>query len=152
MGILTRRCDITPTARDRGLECRHPGNRLVCFNWVCQGSTGLLATHVGIWGAPTRALQYVSICGSVVLFVAGTFAKWKPRVTAFTATGASAAIWCFYAPALIRTLRSLPTSMTMQSTLMVFAPVFLLVLTTAYAVTDIARGYRAARPGPLSHV
>jgi len=98
----------------------------------------------GIWGAPTSPLQYISICGSFALFVAGVLAKWRPRVTAFTALAASIAMWCFYAPALIHTLHSLPTSMTLQSSLVALTPVVLLVLSTASATKDIAKRYRAA--------
>jgi len=98
----------------------------------------------GIWGAPTSPLQYVSICGSLALFVAGILAKWRPQETAFTAIGASVAIWCFYAPAVIHTIHSLPTNMTMQSSLVAFTPVVLLVFTSAYAIMDIARRHRAA--------
>jgi hypothetical protein len=98
----------------------------------------------GVWGAPTSPLQYVSICGSLVLFVAGILARWIPRATAFTAMGASVAMWCFYAPALIHTLRTLPTSMTLQSSWVAFTPVVLLVASTAYAITNITRRHRAA--------
>jgi len=71
----------------------------------------------GIWGAPTSPLQYVSICGSVALLVAGSLAKWAPRSTAFTTMGASVAMWCFYAPALIHTIRALPHGITLRSSL-----------------------------------
>jgi hypothetical protein len=98
----------------------------------------------GIWGSPTSPLQYVSICGSLALFVAGILARWMPRATALTAMGASVAMWCFYALALIHTLRSLPTNMTLQSSLVAFTPVALLVASTAYAITNIARSHRAA--------
>ena len=98
----------------------------------------------GIWGAPTSPLQYVSVCGSLALFVGGILAKWRPRATAFTAMGASVAMWCFYAPALIHSIRSMPTGMTLQSSLVAFAPVVLLILSTAYAIADIARKCRAA--------
>jgi|ERR1035437_817111 hypothetical protein len=98
----------------------------------------------GIWGAPTSPLQYISICGSLALFVAGILTKWRPRTTAFVALGASIAMWCFYAPALIHTLRALPTSMTVRSGLVAFTPVVLLVVSTAYSITDIAKKHRAA--------
>lgn len=98
----------------------------------------------GIWGAPTSPLQYVSICGSLALLVAGVLAKWRPRATAVMAMSATIAMWCFYAPAMIHTIHSLPASMTTQSSLMTFTPMVLLVISTACAVKDIARKYRAA--------
>ena len=94
-----------------------------------------------IWGAPTSPLQYVSICGSLVLLIAGILVKPRPRAAAFTALGASVAIWCFYAPALIHTLTSLPISMTVQA-LWAFTPVVLLIVGTAHAIIAVARTSR----------
>jgi hypothetical protein len=65
-------------------------------------------------------------------------------MSAFTAMGASIAMWCFYAPALIQTVNSLPTSMTVKSSLVALTPVVLLVLSTASATKETAKGYRAA--------
>jgi hypothetical protein len=86
-------------------------------------------------------LQYVSIGGSLVLLIAGILVKWKPRAAAFTAIGASVAIWCFYAPALIHTLSSLPTGMTVQA-FWAFTPVVLLIVGTAHALIAVARTSR----------
>jgi hypothetical protein len=101
----------------------------------------------GMWGAPTTPLQYVSLGGSLVLLIAGIVAKWKARASAFAAVGACVAIWCFYAPAVIHTLRSLPTSRIVEQTLWAFTPVVLLVVSSVYAVTAIARTGRPIRIG-----
>jgi hypothetical protein len=98
----------------------------------------------GIWGAPTSPLQYVSICGSLALLIAGLVSKWKRRAAEFTAVGASLVIWCFYAPALIHTLAAWPTKVTVQAGLIAFTPVFLLVMSTVHAINVIAGTYRAA--------
>ena len=107
-----------------------------------------------IWGAPTTPLQYVSLGGSLGLLVAGIVAMWKARFAGFTAAGASVAIWCFYAPAVIYTVRSLPTTLralptgrVVEQTLWVFTPVVLLIVSSIYAVRAIARTGRPMRVG-----
>jgi hypothetical protein len=98
----------------------------------------------GIWGAPTSPWQYVSICGSLALLIAGLVSRWKRRAAAFTAVGASLALWCFYAPALIHSLAAWPTKVTVQAGLMAFTPLFLLVMSTVHAIIVMAGTYRAA--------
>ena len=100
----------------------------------------------GIWGAPTSPLQYVSILGSLTLLVAGTRAKWRPRTRAFTAVCAIIAIWCFYGPAVIHTLRQLPSNMGVPEATFAFAPVALLVASTTYAVVIFMRLPRVRPP------
>jgi hypothetical protein len=67
----------------------------------------MTAVHVlylllgGLYGAPTTATQYVSLVGSVILFVAGAIAFFSSRVAAIIALIGSLAMWCFYVPALV---------------------------------------------------
>ena len=105
---------------------------------------------MAIWGAPTSPLEFVSICGSVVLFIAGVLAKWRPRAAAMTALCASAAIWSFYAPSLFGTFIRVPyinllvqpqhyLRWVFRSFLVGLIPAVLLVVTTYQAVAILRR-------------
>ncbi|HXQ24917.1 MAG TPA: hypothetical protein VN822_00775 [Candidatus Acidoferrales bacterium] len=54
-----------------------------------------------IWGAPRFALHYVSFSGSCLLVVASMAAPFRWRAGAIVALTGSAAVWCFFAPAII---------------------------------------------------
>ena len=95
-----------------------------------------------IWGAPTSPAQYVSLCGSLLLLTAAVPAARKPRTAAFMAVGACAAIWCFYAPALMHTFGSLPPAMPVYLMAWAFVPVVMLVISTIHAVIGILRPVR----------
>lgn len=56
-------------------------------------------------GAPVDPLELVSLVGSLGLIVAAYLSLFKPHAAARLALLASLAIWCFYGPAIARTVR-----------------------------------------------
>ena len=96
-----------------------------------------------IWGAPTSPTQYLSLCGSLVLLIAASLAKWKPRMAAVTALCAIAAIWCFYAPALVYSLVRLPYSaLLLPSYFVALIPAVLLTASSYYAIAYLRQSKR----------
>ena len=102
-----------------------------------------------IWGAPTSRTQYISLCGSLALLIAGLLAIRKARAAATTAFCASVAIWSFYGPALLvtlvrllnSTLASNPSRVVrlLESSLLALIPVGLLIASTYHALVSLRR-------------
>ena len=55
-------------------------------------------------GVPVDTLEFVSLAGSLGLFVAAYLSLFKPNAAARLALPAALAIWCFYGPAIARTV------------------------------------------------
>jgi hypothetical protein len=81
--------------------------------------TGLLLTAQtywmlawAIWGAPTNTWEYLALLGSLTLLIAGILHIWRRRAATYLAAISEVLIWCFYAPTLFFTFRSIlsPTS------------------------------------------
>jgi hypothetical protein len=59
-----------------------------------------------IYGAPSNPLELVSLLGSLGLLVAAYISLFKPQAAAKLALIACLAIWCFYAPAIAKSIRT----------------------------------------------
>jgi hypothetical protein len=92
-----------------------PGGILYLVTAVATGAQVYWLMMWAIWGAPTSPIQYVSLCRSLVLLIAASLAKWNPRLAAVIALWAIAAIWCFYAPALVYSVVRLRTALLLQA-------------------------------------
>lgn len=57
-------------------------------------------------GAPSHPLEFVSLLGSLGLVVAAYLSLFRPHVAAKLALLASLAAWCFYGPAIARTVET----------------------------------------------
>jgi hypothetical protein len=57
-------------------------------------------------GAPSHPLEFVSLLGSLGLVVAAYVSLFRPHVAAKLALLASLAVWCFYGPAIARTVEN----------------------------------------------
>jgi len=60
-----------------------------------------LAAH----GAPSNPLELVSLLGSLCLLIAAYVSLFKPHAAARLALIACLAIWCFYGPAVAKSIR-----------------------------------------------
>jgi hypothetical protein len=60
---------------------------------------------LAVLGGPVNPLEFVSLAGSLCLIVAAYLSLFKPHAAARLAWLASLAIWCFYGPAIARTIR-----------------------------------------------
>jgi hypothetical protein len=94
----------------------------------------------GVWGRPSHPLQYVSLIASLALILASFLSLYRSRQAAWLALVATLAIWVFFGPAAVVTLKQLLTSARVFRPL-VFLPPVLLLATTSYAVMA----------GPLRH-
>jgi hypothetical protein len=56
-------------------------------------------------GAPSNPLELVSLLGSLCLLIAAYVSLFKPRAAARLALIACLAIWCFYGPAVAKSIR-----------------------------------------------
>ena len=79
-----------------------------CLYFVASVITGfhiytLLALTA--YGAPSNPLELVSLLGSLCLLIAAYVSLFKPYVAARLALVACLAIWCFYGPAIARSIR-----------------------------------------------
>jgi hypothetical protein len=59
---------------------------------------------LAVLGVPVNPLEFVSLAGSLGLLVAAYLSLFKPSAAARLALLASLAIWCFYGPAIVRTV------------------------------------------------
>ncbi|MGD0506881.1 MAG: hypothetical protein ABSA27_03740 [Terriglobales bacterium] len=59
---------------------------------------------LAVLGAPVSPLELVSLVGSLCLIVAAYLSLFKPHAAARLALLAALAIWCFYGPAIARTV------------------------------------------------
>ncbi len=59
-----------------------------------------------VYGAPFNPLELVSLLGSLCLFVAAYLSLFRPYAAGRLALIACLAIWCFYGPAIARTVRT----------------------------------------------
>lgn len=57
---------------------------------------------LAVIGVPVNPLEFVSLAGSLGLFIAAYLSLLKPNAAARLALLASLAIWCFYGPAIVR--------------------------------------------------
>ena len=79
-----------------------------CLYFVASVITGfhvyaLLAPAV--YGAPWNPLELVSLLGSLCLMIAAYVSLFKPYAAARLALIACLAIWCFYGPAIAKSIR-----------------------------------------------
>jgi hypothetical protein len=61
-----------------------------------------------VYGAPFNPLELVSLLGSLCLLIAAYVSLFKPHAAARLALVASLAIWCFYGPAITKSMRTKP--------------------------------------------
>jgi hypothetical protein len=61
---------------------------------------------VVVYGAPFNPLELVALLGSLCLLLAAYVSLFKPYAAARLALLASLAIWCFYGPAIARSIRT----------------------------------------------
>ena len=79
-----------------------------CLYFVASVITGF---HVGtllapaVYGAPWNPLELVSLLGSLCLFIAAYVSLFKPNAAARLALIACLAMWCFYGPAIAKSIR-----------------------------------------------
>lgn len=72
----------------------------------------LTAFHVyallslGIFGVPRDVMELFSLCGSLCLIVSAYISLFRPRLAAKIALLASLGVWCFYAPAIVATVKA----------------------------------------------
>jgi hypothetical protein len=59
-----------------------------------------------IYGAPSNPLELVSLLGSLALLIAAYISLFKPHAAAKVALIACLAIWCFYGPAIAKSVRT----------------------------------------------
>jgi hypothetical protein len=79
-----------------------------CLYFVTSVSTGfhvytLLA--LAVYGAPSNPLELVSLLGSLCLLIAAYVSLFKPNAAAKLALITCLAIWCFYGPAIAKSIR-----------------------------------------------
>jgi hypothetical protein len=68
--------------------------------------TAIHLLFLALAGAPLHPLQILCLAGSACLIVAGFLSLFKPYTAARLALLASLAMWCFYGPAIARTIRT----------------------------------------------
>jgi hypothetical protein len=61
---------------------------------------------LAVYGTPSNPLELVALLGSLCLLVAAYISLFKPRGAARLALLASLAIWCFYGPAIAKSIRT----------------------------------------------
>ncbi len=61
---------------------------------------------LSLYGVPINPLEFVSLLGSLCLLIAAYLSLFNPRAAAKVALLASLLIWCFYAPALAKSIRT----------------------------------------------
>ncbi len=92
-------------AAGRMIVCMFP----FCLYFIASVFTGF---HVykflapAIYGAPSNPLELVSLLGSLVLLISAYLSLFKPRAAAKLALIACLAIWCFYGPAIAKSIRT----------------------------------------------
>ncbi len=59
-----------------------------------------------IYGAPSNPLELVSLLGSLGLLIAAYISLFRPHAAAKLALIACLAIWCFYGPAIAKSVRT----------------------------------------------
>ena len=59
-----------------------------------------------LYGAPFNILELVALLGSFCLLIAAYVSLFKPRVAGQLALIACLAMWCFYAPAIVKVVRT----------------------------------------------
>jgi hypothetical protein len=60
---------------------------------------------LAVYGAPANPLELVSLLGSLCLLIAAYISLFKPNAAARLALIACLAIWCFYGPAIAKSVR-----------------------------------------------
>ena len=60
---------------------------------------------LAVYGAPSNPLELVSLLGSLCLLIAAYVSLFKPNAAAKLALIACLAIWCFYGPAIAKSVR-----------------------------------------------
>jgi len=61
---------------------------------------------LAVYGAPFNPLELLSLLGSLCLLIAAYVSLFKPYAAARLALIACLAIWCFYGPAVAKTIRT----------------------------------------------
>lgn len=61
---------------------------------------------LGLYGAPSNPFEFVSLLGSLCLLIAAYVSLSKPNAAAKIALLASLMIWCFYGPAIAKSVRT----------------------------------------------
>jgi hypothetical protein len=79
-----------------------------CLYFVAGVITGfhvLTLLALAVYGAPSSPLELVSLMGSLGLVIAAYVSLFKPHAAARLALLASLAVWCFYGPAIAKSIR-----------------------------------------------
>jgi len=61
---------------------------------------------LAVYGAPSNPLELVSLLGSLCLLIAAYVSLFKPNAAARLALIACLAIWCFYGPAIAKSVQA----------------------------------------------
>ncbi len=80
-----------------------------CLYFVASVITGFhvcTLLTIAVYGAPWNPLELVSLLGSLCLLIAAYISLFKPYAAARLALIACLAIWCFYGPAIAKSVRA----------------------------------------------
>jgi hypothetical protein len=80
-----------------------------CLYFVAGVITGLhvyTLLALAVYGVPFNPLELVALSGSLCLLIAAYVSLFKPYAAARLALLASLAIWCFYGPAIAKSIRT----------------------------------------------
>ncbi len=80
-----------------------------CLYFVASVITGFnvyMLLALAVYGAPSNALELVSLLGSLCLLIAAYVSLYKPHAAARLALLACLAMWCFYGPAIAKSIRT----------------------------------------------
>jgi hypothetical protein len=79
-----------------------------CLYFVAGIATGfhVYTLALAIYGATLNPLEFVSLLGSLCLLIAAYVSLSKPNAAAKIALLASLMIWCFYGPAIAKSVRT----------------------------------------------
>lgn len=79
---------------------------LYCVASVITGFPVYKLLAPAIYGAPSNPLELVSLLGSLGLLIAAYISLFRPHAGAKLALIACLTIWCFYAPAIAKSIRT----------------------------------------------
>ena len=96
---------------------------------------------LAIWGVPTSWVEYVSICGSILMLVSAGIGFGAERASHRLAFFAAILEWMFYAPAIVST----PWMLSAEA-LRATVPVVCLTITTVLSCSSIVIGRRRPMP------
>jgi hypothetical protein len=121
-----------------------------CLYFVAGVITGfhvytLLA--LAVYGAPFNPLELVALLGSSCLLIAAFVSLFKPHAAARLALVACLAIWCFYGPAITKSIRTKPhkNSSSFRDSGAVYRHAFWARLAVANSAVDYEGGFISPR-------